>query len=155
MCCEYSNVTLGTSYANLRNETSQFKFSFEDFTLLAKVISLESGSDFVPVEISYGVGEVVLNRVASPEFPNSIREVLLQEGQYSTAPFLPSVMPDKRSVEVAFSLLTGYRIFNCPTVVYQSNFPELGSEVHSQIYVEKLGYTYFAHSYYPQKYGGN
>ena len=49
LCCQYSNVTLGTSYANLRNDTSQFKFSFEDFTLLAKVISLESGSDFVPV----------------------------------------------------------------------------------------------------------
>jgi N-acetylmuramoyl-L-alanine amidase len=58
------------------------KVSFEDLYLLSKIIYAEAGSGWLSDEWKMCVGEVVLNRVASPEFPNTVREVLEQPGQY-------------------------------------------------------------------------
>lgn len=51
--------------------------------LLSNLVANEYGSDYVPVSEKAKVVAVVVNRVYSPEFPNSIEEVLVQPEQFS------------------------------------------------------------------------
>lgn len=53
----------------------------EDLLLLARLISAEARGEPFPGQIA--VGGVVLNRVKSPLFPNTIRAVIYQPGQFS------------------------------------------------------------------------
>lgn len=111
--------------------------------LLAKLIQHEAGSEFVPEVISWGVGEVALNRVASAYFPDTLEEVIYQQGQYESCEMIPYAIPSQRSVDIASRLLAGERMLNDVEIIYQSNFEGLGNVIKS-VYVEGLGYTYFA-----------
>ncbi|MFP4662043.1 MAG: cell wall hydrolase [Halanaerobiales bacterium] len=53
----------------------------EDLELLASIINAESRGE--PYEGQVAVGAVVLNRVASPDFPNTVREVIYQPNQFT------------------------------------------------------------------------
>ena len=100
------------------------------------------------------VGEVVLNRVASPEFPDTVKEVIMQEGQYegvNTDEFLYYLNPTEASVDAALRLLLGERLME-PQVVFQANFPQGGS-VYRKYYDSLYGYTYFCTTSYPELYG--
>lgn len=63
--------------------------SLSDFDLLARIITAEADSESYKTQVA--VGAVVLNRVASPQFPNSIRGVVYQVdagGKYQFEPVL-------------------------------------------------------------------
>lgn len=53
-----------------------------ELDLLARVIWSEAGSDWLTDEHQRAVASVVINRVNDSRFPNTIREVIYQEGQY-------------------------------------------------------------------------
>lgn len=55
----------------------------EDLELLAHLIFAEAGSDWCKDEMLYGVGSVVLNRIASEYYPNNMYDVIYQRGQYA------------------------------------------------------------------------
>lgn len=57
--------------------------SGSDADLLAALIYCEAGGE--PYEGQVAVGAVVMNRVKSPSFPNSISEVIYQSGQFGPA----------------------------------------------------------------------
>ena len=57
----------------------------EDLDILAKVIAHEADPEWCEWEHSVAVGVVVLNRVASPYFPDSVKEVVAAPGQYLEA----------------------------------------------------------------------
>ncbi|HCI83356.1 MAG TPA: cell wall hydrolase, partial [Lachnospiraceae bacterium] len=54
---------------------------YSDLDLLAAIIWCEAGNQ--PYDGMVAVGEVVMNRVASSSFPNTIAEVLEQPGQFT------------------------------------------------------------------------
>ena len=54
----------------------------EALDIVAKVIQNEADPAWCEWEHSVAVGAVVCNRVASPWFPNTVREVVAQPGQY-------------------------------------------------------------------------
>lgn len=54
----------------------------EKLDIIAKVIAHEADPQWCEWEHSVAVGVVVLNRVASPYFPNTVREVVAAPGQY-------------------------------------------------------------------------
>ena len=54
----------------------------EDLNILAKTIQNEANPQYCGYEHSVAVGVVVLNRVASPYFPDSVRDVVASPGQY-------------------------------------------------------------------------
>lgn len=71
----------------------------EEVKLLAEVIYWENWFTDAEKRAAYLTGAVVLNRVKDKWFPNSIKEVLYQKGQYSTTKFfytkeLPSEVYD-------------------------------------------------------------
>lgn len=118
------------------------KISFDDLYLLARVIYSEAGSDWLDEEFRLCVGEVVLNRVASPEYPDSIHDVVYQKGQYTgvnTIKFA-NLKPGEDCVDAALKLLQGERRM-VPSVVYQSDC--IQGELFSMYSDRHLGNTYF------------
>ena len=115
--------------------------TFDDLLLLSRVIYREAGSNWLSEEWKMSVGEVVLNRVASEEFPNTVREVVMQPGQYGglTKEF-KYLRPSRICVEIALRLLSGERILDEPSVVFQSN-GHLGSGVYKKLVDDQLGVT--------------
>lgn len=116
--------------------------SFDDLYLLARVIDSMAGSDWLTDEFRLCVGEVVLNRVASPEFPDTLHDVLYQRGQYSvvhTARFA-SLAPSRDCVDAALRLLQGERRM-VPSVVYQADY--IQGELFTMVSDRRLGNTYF------------
>lgn len=137
-----------------RTGSDEVKIAFEDLFLLAKIITSEAGSERLSDEWRMCVGEVVLNRVASPEFPDTVEEVIMQEGQYAgvnTDQFIYYLNPTEGSVNAALRLLQGERLMD-PWVVFQANFPQGGS-IYAKYYDSLYGYTYFCTTSYPELYG--
>ena len=85
---EVGDIEAGRAAAICRNEqidielTGETKLDFDELFLLAKIICAEAGSPQLSDDWRMCVGEVVLNRVASPEFPDSIHDVVYEPGQY-------------------------------------------------------------------------
>ncbi|HHU22563.1 MAG TPA: cell wall hydrolase [Clostridiales bacterium] len=129
------------------------KVSFEDIYLLSKIIYAEAGSEWLSDEWKMCVGEVVLNRVASSEFPDTIRDVIEQEGQYfgRNNSYFKRLRPDRRCVELAIRLLEGERVIDEPSVVFQANFTQ-GSGTFLKLFDTRLGYTYLCYSSWPELY---
>lgn len=123
------------------------QINFDDLYLLAKIIYSEAGSDWLSMEWKMKVGEVFLNRVASPEYPDTFRGVAYQPSQYAMANtrWFKNVVPNRASAEAAVRLMLGQRIICDPSVIFQANFTQ-GSAIYERLYDSKLGYTYLCHS---------
>lgn len=130
------------------------KVDFDELNLLAKIITAEAGSDWLPREWKMGVGEVLLNRVASPEFPDSMAEVIHQPGQYygADSSYFQRLLPYEDCIDAAWALLSGERVFNDPSVVFQANFPQGGGTA-LHLNDKLLGGTWFCYSAKPWLYG--
>lgn len=90
--------------------------------LLAQLIHAEAGDECTDEHKLY-VGQVVINRVKHPEFPNTIKEVIYQEGQYyCVVNGAINNIPSERSLRVAHALLNGFVVDE--QVIWQSEFPQ-------------------------------
>jgi len=165
---DYSNVMItsvmtGANEAGLAAQQSRDEkiaalgvdvpsIKYEDLMLISKIIYAEAGTEWLSDEWKMCVGEVVLNRVASPEFPNTIKEVLEQPGQYygANSRYFNSLVPNYRCVFAALRLLNGQRLLE-PSVVFQANFKQ-GGGTHTAVYDKYLGWTYFCYSSNTQLY---
>lgn len=83
------------------------KVSRDDIILMARIIYGEArGESF---EGMVAVGAVILNRVKSDKFPNTIREVILQNGQFSCLlDGQSNYYPSKIEFDAAKAALLGY-----------------------------------------------
>ena len=127
--------------------------NYDELSLLARLIWAEAGSDWLDMNWKMSVGEVALNRVSSPEFPDTLHEVLSQPGQYygPTEWYLDYLRPSRACAEAASRLLSGERVLNRPSVVFQSN-AVLGSGVYVVLWDSLLGGTYLCDSYHMELY---
>lgn len=123
------------------------KFTYEDLEILSKIIEAEAGMNWLDEYIRMCVGEVLMNRVASKDFPDTIREVAYQEGQYHHIKYglFDEIVPTMKSVRTALRLLNGDRVINDKDVVFQANFPQ-GSGIYEIIHDNLLGNTYLCYS---------
>lgn len=60
-----------------------YNYTEEELETLAHLLYAEAGSDWISDTTIYYVASVVMNRVNSPNYPNTVLEVIYQEGQYS------------------------------------------------------------------------
>lgn len=100
---------------------SERSYSDDDVWYLSRVIQAESG--YCERAMMEGVGSVVLNRRDDDRFPDTIKEVIEQPGQYSTLSWLSSQTPTEEVMEVTIDLLENGSKFP-PEVVWQANFPQ-------------------------------
>ncbi|SER74371.1 cell wall hydrolase [Lachnobacterium bovis] len=88
----------------------------EEF-LLGAIIQCEAGGE--PYEGKLAVGSVILNRVHSPKFPNSLTGVIYQSGQFTPARsgrlamVLQSGRVDASCMQAAREVLSGKITINC------------------------------------------
>lgn len=158
-CALAGNRERGLLYERLRSakidalELDERYVAYDELVLLAQVIHTEAGSSWLPDKWRMAVGEVVLNRVASPEFPDTLEEVVFQPGQYSAADrgWFEVLMPFRSCVEAAFRLLSGERVLNDPSVVFQSGGKQ-GSSVALELHDSIYGSVYFCRSSRPELY---
>lgn len=99
-------------------------FTPDDVNLMANVIYHENWYTDAEKETAYWTGAVVLNRVKSDKFPNTIHDVLYQRGQYSTTKkFFTKEIP-KECYEMARKILA-YGTPDVPeNVVFQATFKQ-------------------------------
>ena len=144
---ETADVTEGRAAEKARNAALKAggegePVSFDDLLLLSRVLDAMAGSDWLTDDFRMCVGEVVLNRVASPEFPDTLHDVVYQRGQYTvvnTARF-STIVPRRECVDCALRLLLGERHM-VPAVVYQADY--LQGELFTMFPDRQLGSTYF------------
>ena len=113
---------------------AETKYTEDDFELLARVIEAEAGGESDYHKLC--VGTVVMNRVNSDKYPDTIEGVIYQPGQYQCVTNSHiNKEPSESSYEAAESILDGRRMFRS-SVVYQAEF------IQGKV-VEKVGNTYF------------
>lgn len=152
--CLDSDVSIGRKLVYERNKKIKYiggnhrEMDFDEVLLLSKVIQHEAGSNWLPIDWKMKVGEVLLNRVDSPEFPNTLYECVYAKGQYSGSVnnVYDSLTPSTESVIAAIKLLNGERILDEKSVVFQSNRPQ-GGKVYEVLSDSILGNTYLCCSY--------
>lgn len=132
---------------------SYSKIKFNDLFLVSKIMTAEAGSYWLSDEWKMAVGEVLLNRVASPEFPDTVEECIYQSGQYypKSSSYFKKLLPWERETRLAWRLLEGERHLE-PSVVFQANFTQGGGTCKS-FYDKYLGWSYFCYSTRPKLYG--
>lgn len=91
-------------------EAEKQKVSDSELMLLAKIVHAESRGESDTGQ--QAVANVVLNRVASSKFPNTISAVIYQKGQFTPASkgSFSSIQPNQRCIENARAVLNGKRI---------------------------------------------
>ncbi|MBU4532932.1 MAG: cell wall hydrolase [Eubacteriales bacterium] len=83
----------------------------DDLELLARVIHAEARGECIVGQVA--VGAVILNRLASPDFPSRLEEIIYQRTQNNVYQFSPvgdgtiNLVPDDRAFEAARMALMG------------------------------------------------
>lgn len=124
-----------------KEDDSQQAYTEEDLYWLSRVIFAEGGCDWFPDWVQQGIASVVLNRVNDPRYPNTIKDVLFDPGQYGCVNNgsiyrtpTEKCLRNARYVLENGSTLPSY-------VIGQSGYP-LGP-VYSQYYDSVLGTTIY------------
>ena len=123
-------------------EAPEAAYTQADLDLLSRLIYAEAGCTWIPDWVQRMVGSVVLNRVESQYYPDTIREVIYQPGQY--APTWDGSLqktPDARTIENARYLLEHGSI--CPENVVGQNSIITGSGVYTSYYDQVLETTIY------------
>lgn len=112
----------------------------EDIELLAEVMFHENWSTDKDHLAAYYTGAVVLNRVKHKWFPNTIKAVLYQKGQYATThKFFTKTLP-LECYQLAVKLLKEGTPEMPVSVIFQSTHKEFGSGVWKCINGEYFNY---------------
>lgn len=142
----FTDYTTAAEILEAIERDSKPKYTEEDLDLLARIINAEAGCTWIPDWVQRMVGSVVLNRVNSVHFPNTIREVIYQPGQYGPV-YNGSInmTPSQRVIENARYILENGSI--CPANVTGQNGIITGSGLYTSYYDSILGTTiYFCYT---------
>ena len=79
-----NNTAIATTSCNTAVSVNTYMgYTEEEIDLMASIVYLEAGNqDMLGKQL---VADVILNRVDSLDFPNTVHEVIYQKGQFSTA----------------------------------------------------------------------
>lgn len=125
-------------------KTASETISEHDLQVLSWIMYAEAGSSWIPDEVQQYVGSVVLNRVNSSLFPDTIYDVVYQKGQYQPTWSGLTFTPDERTIENARYLLENGSILP-ENVLFQANFKQ-GSGIYYEYVDPYLGSTYFCYA---------
>ena len=79
-CAAGIGILLGVPDAEAQ-EQPKTEITMEEFDLMAACVMAESGGE--DFETQYWVAETILNRRKSPLFPDTIKEVIMEPGQFA------------------------------------------------------------------------
>lgn len=116
------------------------KYTEAEKDLLYRVVMVEAGCNWIPDWVQRMVVSVVLNRVDSAKYPNTIRDVLWQPGQYNPYALYSKTPTPKVRANVDYVLEHGR---NCPTNVLGQNGDATGNGIYAQYYDAELRSTIY------------
>lgn len=98
----------------------------EERELIARIVYLEARGE--PAEGQQAVAEVILNRVAAENFPDTVADVVYQENpqQFTTAPLIDEAAPGEAQYAAVDAATSGEAVLPMD-VVYFSREPENGN----------------------------
>lgn len=110
-----------------QNLIAYMEYKRESIDLLARVAYKENWyTDKDKLTARWTMG-VVMNRVVSPYFPNTVKEVLYQKGQYSTTKYFFTDNPPEECYEMARDVWENGVSEMPKNVLFQSQQPHLGN----------------------------
>lgn len=137
--------TQRTLYANStasRGGTSSNKYTSGDLYWLSRIIQAEAGAE--PYKGKVAVGSVILNRVNSKEFPNTIYNVIFE--YYGNIPQFSPVQdgtiyntPSQDSINAAKDAINGVRPVGNSTYFFNPDKAKGSWIVKSKTYVTRIG----------------
>lgn len=105
-------------------EENTNKYTAEDLDLLTRVINAEMGCDWFPDKLLEYTGSVILNRVSNQNYPNAIKDVVYQKGQYQCVRNGGiNKNPSERHYNIAKKLLENGSVIP-KNIIYQAEFPQ-------------------------------
>ena len=116
--------------------------SFDELYLLSRYITRAFSNPRYSDQLRLCAGEVVLNRMASPDYPDEMASVLFQEGMYppiSEGELNECRCPTKASIKTALRLLQGERVLEEDVLILTK---EPGNEIYATFCDELLGNLY-------------
>ncbi len=117
--------------------------SREQIILLARIIHGEARGEGFTGKV--GVGAVILNRVKSDKFPDTIREVILQRGQFSSLfDGQANFFPDQVSMNAAKTALVGYDPTHSSLFFYNPKVATNLAWISKRPIIKKIGDHVFA-----------
>lgn len=102
--------------AETNNRYSNLKITDWEINEMASIIYLEARGE--SEEGQQAVAEVILNRVASPQFPNTVHDVLYQKGQFSTIKSIQNAAPTEAQYRAICAALYGEPILPIDVVFF-------------------------------------
>ena len=113
---------MGFAISVLIMQMALFPYFQKDVNLLAEVMYHENWHTDSEHITAYYTGAVVMNRVKSKNWPNTVEKVLYQKGQYSTTKkFFKETLPEE-----CYQMARDILIFGTPdvpeNVIFQSTF---------------------------------
>lgn len=103
----YAALGMNDSYNVLANENQTSSYTSSDLYLLAKCIYAEARGESYTGQVA--VGAVILNRVESSSFPNTISGVIYQQGAFTAvSDGQINLEPDQTALNAASDALNGW-----------------------------------------------
>lgn len=138
------SAELGRGVEKLRGKVPGEKgyVSFDELYLLSRYITKAFSATRYSPQLRFCAGEVILNRMASPDYPDDMESVIFQKGMYpevSRKEINECVCPTRASIDIALRLLQGERVME-PEVVILTKQPE--KEIYATFCDELLGNLY-------------
>ena len=99
------------------------ELTWDEQQLMAKIIWLEARGE--SQEGQQAIAEIILNRLVSGKFGNSIHDVIYGEGQFRTTPFLKDADAWQAQYDAIDDALSGPNILPM-NVYYFATYPENG-----------------------------
>lgn len=96
-----------------------------DIDMMAKLVYLEARGE--PYNGQVAVAEVVINRVLSRSFPNTVYGVIYQRGQFTPAYSIPYTTATQTQYNAVYDALNGNGVLNNHRVVYFAMGSSCGS----------------------------
>ena len=130
-----------------KKETSSKDYTSGDLYWLARIIEAEAGAE--PYQGKVAVGNVILNRVKSKDFPNTIYNVIFE--YFGNIPQFSPVQegtiyntPSKESINAAKDAINGYKPVGDATYFFNPNKAAGSWIVKNKSYVSTIG----GHAFY-------
>lgn len=98
------------------NRYESIDLSFAERQLLARVVWVEARGE--SAEGQQAVAEVVLNRILSETFPDDVRDIIFQEDQFRSLPFLGSAEPGQAQYQAIEKALFGPYVLDTDVVYF-------------------------------------
>lgn len=119
------------------------KMNTNELDLLARIINAEARNQ--PYEGKIAVGNVIMNRVNNSKFPNTIKEVIYQKGQfYPVVNGAINKQPSEDSIKAAKEVLAGRTVVNSNVLYFYNPVTSTSDWIFSREVSKKIGDHAFA-----------